>query len=101
MKRLDRYSEYKRLREQGKTYQEIGDEFGVTKQAVYCSLNRDRAGGGKNQRLLMGLEVDAPVFVQGFNPASLRIAAWGRGIKLVIRTIERGGEEGLWVCRIK
>ena len=35
-----RVYEYKKLRTKGFTYQEIGNLFGVTRQAVHCGLKR-------------------------------------------------------------
>lgn len=39
---------YRRLREKGMTYDEIGEIFGVTKQAVHDSLTKNRDGFHKS-----------------------------------------------------
>lgn len=46
---MARYEDYRALREQGMTYQEIADRYHVSRQAVYGSLTRQRAERGRGR----------------------------------------------------
>ncbi len=82
MKRKDVYRE---LRDKGLSYSKIADLTGVSRQAVWVSLNR-KMTGGRNQRFLKRLEIGKPLNIINYPQLkyTLNNCAKKIGIKITI-----------------
>jgi len=97
---MGNYKEYKELRDQGLTFQQIGDKYGISRQSVENTL-RNHKGGGKIQRALRNISINEPIFIPKASSAGVVTRAKKEGYKVITRQMVQDDVEGIWVCRIE